>query len=254
MYDQYGFIVNKHKMTGEALDIGDSCYFMFLQALIFCLDGRFDKARELHARCDKIHFYRHPLYYAQNLPGFIKKDTSWDMFGPWDLLHYMFLGEELRRPQFEERESAFWDGRLKERDILVQPAAVKLELKYRREVLAIEDNYYVNNLALIKGRICYERTKNRTVLGSMRKLVKKLEGATTLPDGTTLPNPFFNWLCNNKLGNVELYRDYWGIGTDVWEFGRSPLWRDEYKKRYANTVFHKENGLTFSQQFIELVG
>jgi len=256
MYDNFGFIVNQNRVTGNTESIGDSCFFMGWQAFLFCLVGKFREAHKLYAKCAKIDFYRHPLLMKD------RNGTSFDMMIMWDLVILLFpdvkspQGRVWQRPPKHKRQSKFWDGRLANRDLLYLPVVVNAQLDFMRWRKSLGDDYYKNNLIMVRGMISYLMHRKESTLRKIRRLTKVLEGKTNLPDGTTIGNPFFNWLCFGKgnLGDVKLYKAWWGVGSCELSFQRDPTWRDEYRKRYVNIDFHREvisgKRLTFCQQFI----
>lgn len=247
MYDSYKFIVNQSKSTEESRDVGDSCFFMGLQALNYCMRKEFVKAKNLYLLCKKIDFYRHPTFY--------KKDTSIDMMLPFDFIATKWPNYGIERPPFHTRVSKHFDGAHRA-PWMFEPLTLLSEFSLRDKSPALGEDYYKNHLLILKAGTALNIKNNIALRKAAEKHVKKLEGLTTV-NGKVISNLFFNWVLDlpNTFESSHLWFEYWYLlgnkinGYVEWEFQRDPRLRLMYGERYKDTEFHQEDGHTLGMQF-----
>lgn len=194
------FVVNKDGL-GEPADLGDSTFLTGIQAHILAMQGRFDKARILQNGPRKINYYRHF--------ELLHKGTSVDMLLPW-FLNNATWPNIFDAPDFSRRRYEFWPplGRW-----MFYKTVLLFELRYRKYE---HGNYFKNHLLMLRAATTYRRTRDQTLLGAMRKFVKRLEGAT-LVDGKVFPNPWFDYLCENNPSPC-----LWVDNAHEWPYQRDP--------------------------------
>ncbi|GEM_PF-5799215 len=259
-YDNYSFAVNWSKKTGQALDKGDSCFFMGLQAMNFCLRGQFSKARDLYLKCKEIDFYRHPDIYkeAQGKPV-TYNGTSFDMMVIWDYVctKWPQVGA---RPSFHTRQSAFWDGRYRA-NWMFSAATVKPQIDYAMDHPYLGDDFFRNHLLMLKIGTSLALKEDASLRAKAGDYLKFLEEKTKV-NGKVIPNLFFRYILGVSIttNNINTCYNYWfpqgytGNSVCEWIFQRDPKVIDLYRSRNADTQFHFEKvdgkKLTLSEQFI----
>ena len=254
-YDEKGFVVNWSKSTNLAKDQGDSCFFMGLQALDFCLNKQYSKALALYKKCEKIDFYRHPSFY--------KKDTSFDMMVIWDYVALKFPQSGIKRPAFHYRVSQYWDGRYRE-NWMFSASTVKPQVDYMKSHVSLGEDFYKNDLLMLKIGTSLALKNDASLRSKAGDYLKTLEEKTKV-NGKIIPNLFFRYILGAPISNdnINACFNYWfpqgsnGNAICEWIFQRDPKSIDLYRNRNADTQFHFEivNGkkMTLSEQFIEAI-
>ncbi len=292
-YDSYHFKVHlKHTSNSDYIfdygsgkngdfgSRGDSCFWMGLQAMNYCLEGRFEKAYDLYLRCNKIDFYRHPDIYKDAKDDEHKNDsnyngTSQDMLIMWDYVTLKWpnvSGQygKWERPAFHTRQSAYPEGR--NRQNYMTPTFVSADLTYKISHPSLGNEYFENWLTMAKVAILKLEGKDsdNKFRDKAREYLKILEEKTKV-NGKIVPNVFFRYLLGiTNYGDLNLWYQHWYLekyipalnkevinnGSVEWEFQRDPTFRDTHRGWWPDTWWCDEvmeNGqrLTLGREFAE---
>ncbi len=231
MIDNFGFIVNKEIETGRPIDMGDSCFFMGLRALIASIKKEYNIVKGLFEKCKSIDFYRHPIFY--------EKDTSYDMILIWDFIYYRFPEVKIELPSFHYRKSKFFTGKHRNKLFYYKIIAIIISnlFKLIKKILQFDNYYKLHLLMLYLGAVYYKYKKHcKLILKEMRNWTLWIEKITGYP------NYFFRWLCDLDY-NLEYF---WKDNANEWNYQRDPRTNNVSRK---DVEFHQENGIDLSKMF-----
>lgn len=258
MYDKYGWIIHFDRFTCHDLDVGDSCFFMGIQAVLYgfwydkmincgkTLEAAVFKRRalDLYEKCAEVNFMRHPTI----------NDTSYDMMAPWD--YFCARWEWVPAPPYEYRPSAYWTGRHRGA-WMYDPLIVMATLLFRAAFPITGRRCYMSHLLALRAAACYYLTGDLAVLRLFRWWV------TCVEKKLGYPNAFFRRLALMLIPKESLAR--WGDGIVEWEYQRDRALKEVYKRQYTiytHTEFHQESIpgagfpesrlMTFAEQFGEV--
>ena len=267
MYDKYGWLVHRDVVTNKPCFMGDACFHMGLQAMLYCMlaekseaEGNQEKAElcwawawELWVKCEEYDFIRHPLFKDD------ENSTSFDMMVIWDFVVSKWPVEGFkywnpqshkggycvtkntassprniwRRPPFHYRKSKYWSGRHRAR-WMFWPVTVVAEGLFRLAFPPVMHKYYQGHIFMLRAATTYENTRSRAVLWFMRRFTKRVEKITETA------NPFFRWLARLPQGDRPLWIN-WGQECTGWMFQRDVRLKPHYKELYGDRIeFHKE--------------
>lgn len=270
MYDKHGWIVFRDVVSNQPCARGDACFHMGLQAMNYCMlaekseaegnkekaDLCWNKAWQLWLNCMRVDFIRHPTWKDR------ANSTSFDMMVIWDFVvskwpvngFWLDLQDERTywwRPTFHYRKSKYWSGQHRAR-WMFWPIVVVAEGLVRLAIPPVMHRYFQGHIFMLKAATTYENTKNRTVLGVMRRFTKRIEKIT---NGG---NPFYRWLARMSQDRWPKWIN-WGQECTEWMFQRDVRLKKHYEELYGSRIeFHKEempNGekLYMHSQFLRLL-